>query len=305
MMLAMSLQNQLGREVLKGVSRSFYLSLRLLPKGFREPVSLAYLLARLSDTIADAGRLEQEERVILLSRYEGLLEGTAESGLSPETAFEDWGVSPKESLLLQRSTEVLDWYHQLEDPEQAFIRKVVKVIISGQQWDLTRFAQEGVTSLESREELLEYTWKVAGCVGEFWTQMGFLQKSFSSMDEKELMKKGVRYGKGLQLVNIIRDAPEDLQMGRCYFPVKEVTPAALLTGRQEWIDLAREYLEEGVQYAKSLTQKRVALASVLPARIGLETLDLIEKTNWEEWGGGVKIPRKRVRKILFREILGL
>src|SRR2546430_5311660 len=39
--------------ILASVSRSFYLSIRLLPKKLRDPVSLGYLLARASDTIAD------------------------------------------------------------------------------------------------------------------------------------------------------------------------------------------------------------------------------------------------------------
>ncbi len=41
--------------LLKGVSRSFYLTLRILPAGMRDPVGLAYLLARAAGTIADTG----------------------------------------------------------------------------------------------------------------------------------------------------------------------------------------------------------------------------------------------------------
>ena len=55
--------------VLKEVSRSFYLSLRFLPGGFRAPVSLGYLLARASDTIADAGEWSVGERRELLNRF--------------------------------------------------------------------------------------------------------------------------------------------------------------------------------------------------------------------------------------------
>ena len=39
--------------LLKEVSRSFYLTLRLLPGAIRPQISLAYLLARATDTIAD------------------------------------------------------------------------------------------------------------------------------------------------------------------------------------------------------------------------------------------------------------
>ena len=38
--------------VLKRVSRSFYLSLRILPRSLRTPIGLAYLFARAADTIA-------------------------------------------------------------------------------------------------------------------------------------------------------------------------------------------------------------------------------------------------------------
>jgi len=40
-------------DLLKQVSRSFYLTLRVLPGAIRPQIGLAYLLARASDTIAD------------------------------------------------------------------------------------------------------------------------------------------------------------------------------------------------------------------------------------------------------------
>ena len=44
-------RQQLFRDILKGVSRSFYLTLRVLPAELREPIVLAYLLARAADTL--------------------------------------------------------------------------------------------------------------------------------------------------------------------------------------------------------------------------------------------------------------
>jgi len=37
--------------LLKGVSRSFYITLRVLPVGMRDPIGLAYLLARAADNL--------------------------------------------------------------------------------------------------------------------------------------------------------------------------------------------------------------------------------------------------------------
>ena len=54
------------RSLLKSVSRSFYLTLSILPAGMRDPVGLAYLLARAADTIADTSLIAQEKRLELL-----------------------------------------------------------------------------------------------------------------------------------------------------------------------------------------------------------------------------------------------
>src|SRR4051812_28226914 len=48
--------------LLRGVSRSFYLSIRLLPAGMREPVAVGYLLARASDTVADTTSIGIDQR---------------------------------------------------------------------------------------------------------------------------------------------------------------------------------------------------------------------------------------------------
>src|ERR1043166_7280685 len=63
--------SKLRRTILSRVSRSFYLSIRLLPKNLRDPVSLGYLLARASDTIADTAEVPialRTEKLQLLAR---------------------------------------------------------------------------------------------------------------------------------------------------------------------------------------------------------------------------------------------
>ena len=52
--------------ILEGTSRSFFLSLKELPKAIRAQVSLLYMLARTSDTIADSEEGSPEERLIAL-----------------------------------------------------------------------------------------------------------------------------------------------------------------------------------------------------------------------------------------------
>src|ERR1700680_482903 len=57
--------------LLKGVSRSFYVSVRSLPRRIRMPIALGYLLARASDTIADTNQLPPAERIEFLKRFLG------------------------------------------------------------------------------------------------------------------------------------------------------------------------------------------------------------------------------------------
>ena len=56
-------------DLLSRVSRSFYLTLRVLPSVMREPIGLAYLLARASDTIADTELVPSSRRLELLRAY--------------------------------------------------------------------------------------------------------------------------------------------------------------------------------------------------------------------------------------------
>ena len=58
------------QEILKGVSRSFYLSLRFLPGRIREPLSLAFLACKAADTIADTSLVPHSGRLAALQGLE-------------------------------------------------------------------------------------------------------------------------------------------------------------------------------------------------------------------------------------------
>ena len=54
---------ELLRDILPGVSRSFALSLRVLPGPLRRPFGVTYLVARAADTIADTRALPPAARL--------------------------------------------------------------------------------------------------------------------------------------------------------------------------------------------------------------------------------------------------
>src|SRR5204862_335609 len=126
--------------------------------------------------------------------------------------------------LIAKLDRCLAWLGRMAPADRHEIADVMAKIIRGQTLDLERFTGPGeIMALQTGAELDEYTYLVAGCVGEFWTRV-CLRKlpRYSSLPAPELEQLGVSYGKGLQLVNILRDAPADLRSGRCYLPEDEL-----------------------------------------------------------------------------------
>jgi farnesyl-diphosphate farnesyltransferase len=288
---------ELETDVLKAVSRSFYLSLRFLPAPMRRPAGIAYLLARTSDTIADSAAVSPQERIAFLEDFSQQVRG--EAGKLPEKLAE--GVdNDGEKALLRRSGEVVAALATLSGEEQALVREVLETIIGGQKLDLERFGEADgnhVVCLPDEAALDDYTWRVAGCVGSFWTKLGFqtLGKDFSEFPQEELIEWGIEYGKGLQLVNILRDLPADLKAGRCYLPVEGADHrAVLMTEFSKWRERAVEKVAKGRKYSKKLAKKRLRVASVLPAMIAEETLRMMEEVSFSRLEERIKVPRPKV-----------
>ena len=295
-------------ELLKPVSRSFYISIRLLPKALREPVALGYLLARTSDTIADGSAVDVEKRIKLLDRFARAIAGKEQAiGNDLAQLRGSAGMTLGEKALLGSADEVLQSLQNLSPEDQRDVRELLAVITRGQRQDLMRW-REGPATLTNADDLREYTYLVAGCVGEFWTRVCFRKvQSFTARMEADMLQLGRKYGRGLQLVNILRDAGSDLRAGRCYFPEDELraanlspadlvnAPAAFSPIYQRWIEEARAGLDAGLEYSIAINPPRVRVATVLPAMIGVRTLSLIEESGLEALRTRVKISRGEVR----------
>ncbi len=282
---------------MRDVSRSFYLTLRVLPRAYREPISLAYLLARISDTLADTAEVSIADRLAALQVFVRAVEGGSEGRLAETfSVFINNTTHEGERVLLQSADACLDWLQRVPADQAALIREVVAIITDGQSWDLTRFAGDGVICLRDEEELDSYTYKVAGCVGAFWTKLGFLiDPRFATKNKDEMCELGIRYGKGLQLLNILRDVEKDRVLGRCYLPLLENAENV----RDGYLGRIDGFLQSGLEYSKSLVGWRLRTATVLPALIGCETVAKLRAATLEEWKRGVKISRADVRRNLW------
>jgi farnesyl-diphosphate farnesyltransferase len=306
-LLSLVKQTKEDVEVLKGVSRSFFLSLRVLPAPMRRGACLGYLLARTSDTLADSVGLPVAVRSEWLLRFK---KAVAEKSVAPR-----WPISlinaasdPKERRLLECSGEIFERLRALPVEEAVLVQEVLEIITDGQLMDLQIFAeasQQHPIVLPDAATLDDYTWKVAGSVGAFWTKLGFLTlgPQFSKAAESELIERGVAYGQGLQLINILRDLPADLAAGRCYLPVKDPQQVPeLLEAHARWLTIARRWISEGERYAKELSSWRLRVGTVLPALIAVETVKLLQGVSWEALQKRPKIPRWRVYLLLLRAI---
>ena len=178
--------------------------------------------------------------------------------------------------------------------------------------DLQRFgSRAGIHALPAAADLDEYTYLVAGCVGEFWTRTCFAHvQNFSDRTESEMTEMGVKYGKGLQLINILRDAGSDLRQGRCYFPADELQSLGLTPGQmldeparaepvlRKWREEAERGIAAGMDYACAIRPRRVRFATALPALIGARTLALLREAGTQALKRKVKVSRAEVRRII-------
>lgn len=258
-------------ELLRQVSRSFYLTLRVLPSAVRWELCLGYLLARGSDSIADSSSVDRSVKLAALQQFQKGNVAAIELSDLPEA----------EAQLLR---EMPNLYGEAKEDE--LILKVWRTILGGQQFDLERF--ENAAPL-TREELENYTYSVAGCVGEFWTNLCVRNMPrFSPAPPEWLRERGGEFGKALQFVNILRDRDADARLGRIY--LAEVD-----------LDYAWRRVEEclnGAQlYVNALRPGRLKFACALPLRLAHRTLARVR-----EQGSGAKISRSIVYVELVRSL---
>ena len=74
----------------------------------------------------------------------------------------------------------------------------------------------GSVNLKSLENLVIYSYKVAGTVG-------LMICNILKVNEKKMKFKGIQLGIAMQITNILRDIDEDLNRNRIYFPNEYLT----------------------------------------------------------------------------------
>ena len=305
-------------ELLKRVSRSFYLTVRVLPREMRRPIGAAYLLARAADIIADTRAVHSPGRLEVLRTLRNSIEQGSGFG-AVEVSMMSAQASIDERDLLGEVAELVSDLRSIPLPDWDLVRDIVVQLTEGMEFDLTRFPLERrgeVDALETAEDLDTYTYMVAGCVGEFWTDVTMRHTPpLAGWDRDSMAALGVRFGKALQMTNVLRDTPTDLRIGRCYLPeewIQEVglTAHDLLDHRNadaarpalvSGLVIALEHFDAAEAYLMAIPGQcaRLRLAVAWPLLIGLATLEaLAQSPNWLD----PKAPSKVSRGWVYRMV---
>ena len=320
-------RGRLLQDLLRGVSRSFYLTLHVLPSGLRQPVGLAYLLARAADTIADTRLVPPGQRQQYLLAFKAQVKGPAR--LEPlreiERALTDKQSVPAERELLLSLPSALSLLEATPQPDRRLVRWVVETLIQGMEFDLATFPAEDsgkVGSIADAAALDKYTYLIAGCVGEFWTRITIAQVgALRSWDQARMSRTGVSFGKALQLTNVLRDVPKDLRIGRCYLPKEEMSRLGMTAkellepGRAaearpvlvDWMKRALDYYAAAEEYLVAIPKRclRLRLAVLWPILIGLGTLArLARNQSWLDPDHPSRVSRMWVYRMLVLSWVG-
>jgi len=205
-MPALATERAWCREALLRVSRTFALNIRCLSGRMLESVRLAYLLCRAADALEDSWPGPPGEMAGRFDALVGALDGDEPAAT---------GLAHGATSLSGRSDVAL----LVRLP--ALLRRCVRTMALGMKRFATRAAERGPTVpyLDDDDELHEYCYVVAGCVGEMLTRL--LERGMpddrSAVAARRLALAPV-VGEALQLTNILLDWPVDIRAGRCHVP---------------------------------------------------------------------------------------
>lgn len=288
-------------ELLQTTSRTFALSIPLLPAPLNREITLAYLVFRIADTLEDAENLDRDRRQLALRTFDEYMRFKLVPTLptSPSSApgnwCDDWrNVSHNEDYnrLVGETSRVLGLVGELERDAAGTILKHALRSVRGMELTLRKADVAGNLTLDTLDELREYCYYVAGIVGEMITELFLSHHDVAQIDSKEvdvLHETSAKFGEALQLVNILKDSNDDKLCGRAYLPANVPHEAIF--------ELAQSDLREAERYVDALRRIGAAPGMIAfcdaPVQLASATLKVVA-----EQGPGSKVPRDETFALL-------
>ena len=184
-----------------------------MPADVRDQVSLAYLFARAADTIADTELIDRPRRFDYLNQLRMQFVSDQISWTQVRDLQQAIGPLQQDSAerqLLGRLEDCFKVLQSFSPDDRRRVQRLMTTLMQGMEMDLIVFpgtSADGLAALKTVSDLDRYIYYVAGCVGEFWTDlMCAHRRALASWDVRRMAEVGVRFGKGLQMTNVVKDA---------------------------------------------------------------------------------------------------
>jgi len=258
--------------VLEETSRTFFIPIVRLPAELQEAVASAYLSMRAIDEIEDAPNLEGELKARLLRAISWILQAqTSVENFAHERFVELF--APYRELLPEVTTRLSEWACYAP----RFIAPRIWEATAAMAERMAHWAVNGFKVI-TQADLDRYTYSVAGTVG-------LLLCDLWAWFEKIQIDRGraIQFGRGLQLVNILRNRAEDLKRGVDFYPDGWTD--------EQLYEYARQNLLDFDDYAKTLSRTTFKLFVSIPRALAFATLEALAR-------GEEKLSRQDVFRIV-------
>lgn len=275
------------KAILGSVSRTFALTIPLLPSTMEIVVGNTYLLCRIVDTIEDATGLtpntKQELSALFLQAVLGSI--PVNSFVEPCLDALKAHSNVDELDLISHTPTVLRILHTFSNEDQVAISRCVSIMSEGMSYFHNRQSAVGLKDLGEFEK---YCYVVAGVVGELLTTIfSNYSPEFARQIERH-EKLAIDFGQALQMTNILKDSPEDRARGVSWMPAN-MTEESLLT-------IAYTKLQNSLAYIFLIPKTEKGMRQFCFLAFGLAVMTLEKITSREELNrqAPVKLSRNTV-----------
>jgi farnesyl-diphosphate farnesyltransferase len=313
--------NEFCREILPAVSRTFALSIRLLPGDLGAAVRCAYLICRIADTVEDEPNLPATRKAALLDSLASCFDdATAPADFVARTS--DVTGDAAHVRLVHNADLVFIAYRELPENTRGYVRHWVGEMIAGMRKFVLLYPH-GIR-IQSIEEYKEYCYYVAGTVGYLLTDLWHEHSPSIGKRQYQALRERCRaFAEALQTVNILKDVARDAEHeNSIYIPEQllrehgSAHASILASDRAQenrealgtLIQLAWQDLDQATAYLLTIPRRAVSirLFCALPLLFAYATLrDLTGTPGALENRLVVKISRSEVKSLTLLSMLGV
>jgi len=275
------------KAILGSVSRTFALTIPLLPPMIEKVVGNTYLLCRIVDTIEDAADLSPQTKQNLSQLFlDAVLEKVpVESFVEPCLKALDHYGNQDELDLITHTPTVLRILHTCSQDDQAAVSRCISIMSEGMSYFHIKQTQSGLKDLREFEK---YCYVVAGVVGELLTTIFSNHSSAFAKNIKGHDELALAFGQALQMTNILKDSPEDHTRGVSWKPAD--------ISQKELLKISYQKLQDSLSYILLIPKEELGIRRFCFLAFGLAvmTLSKIAKRKEFRTPDEVKLSRKTV-----------